>query len=412
MSTEPSPPTAERAEDHRAATAVVAAHSLKHVYQQGYYVVLPELYQAFGLNPVTAGLMDLVRRSVGGVGSMAGGVLLDRYRDRRVHVLYASLVVMGLGYLLLGLAPSYGAILVAVAMAGTAGSLWHPAALGLLGSAYPHRRGFVLAIHRSSGSVGDVVGPLLVGALLVTVAWQTVLFGALPIAVVVAGALWLVVRRAPNLGVSDEVFEKRRIGELGRTLASVVRDRDLLRLMVVSGLNGLGQGSLVMWLSLYLRETQGMSSVGIGVHVALVTGFGIVAGPLIGGLSDRVGRRPVIVGVLVAKTLIALGMALVGSGWMFTVLVAMMGAFLYGAGALLQASALDLTEGRRVEGSMIGLMWGVNAAFVGASPLLVGFIIQATAFIAVFWYVATTNLLATLVATSLPNLEERASAGR
>lgn len=392
-------------EDRVAAGGVITAHSLQHTYQHGFYVLLPQLYVDLGLTPVTAGVLEAVRKISAGLATMGGGVLLDRYQDKRIPALYASLMAMGVGYLLVGISPNYALILLAVALAGGAGSAWHPAALGLLSQAFPGRRGFMIAMHRSAGSVGDVIGPLAVGALLLVVSWQTVLVGAMPLAIVFALGLWVILSRA---SAWDEFRVKlddaRRMGAQMKALGGLLRQRSLLMLLLISGLSGLGQGGLLMWMGLYLSQTQGMGSVGIGAHIALLTGVGIVTGPMVGLLSDRIGRRPVIIGVLIAKTVFATMLALTGSGVWFTVSVGLMGAVMFGVNSLIQAAALDVADGQQMEGSMIGLLWGSNALFTGAAPLLVGLLIDAYGYGTFFWYVALMNLCAVLTALALPQL--------
>jgi MFS transporter, FSR family, fosmidomycin resistance protein len=386
-------------EDRRAAAAVIGAHTLQHLYQQGFFVILPEIYRSLGMTPVAAGALEMVRRGAGGVASMGGGFALDRFPEKRVPLLYLSLLAMGLGYVAVSVAPTYIVILMAIGLAGTAGSVWHPAALGLLSQVFPQRRGLVISMHRSSGSVGDALGPLLVGGLLVLVSWQTVLVGALPLAAVFAVLLWLALLQAPSWKARAQGSgQVRSTLDQFRDLGAVVRSRSLLMLLVIAAFSGLGQGGVVMWLSLYLSEAQGMGSVGIGIHVALLTGFGIVAGPLIGAWSDRVGRRPVIAGVMACKALFAAAMAVTGSGLWFTASVALLGAVMFGVNSLIQASALDIAHGRRLEGSMIGVLWGFNALFTGVSPLLVGFLVAGVGYGVVFWYVAAVNLCGTVAA--------------
>lgn len=397
--------------DRLAAGSVIGAHTLQHAYQTGFYVLLPEIYTSLALSPVAVGTLEMVRRVASGLASMGGGILLDRFQDKRIAVLYASLLAMGVGYLLVGLVPTYLVIVVAAGVATAAGAVWHPAALSLLSQRYPHRRGFLIATHRAAGSAGDFLGPLLVGGLLVVLLWQEVLYGALPLALVFALALWIVLRRAPRWRtVPARSGEPRPMVEQMRALALLVRNRDLLKLLLVSGLSGLGQGGLLVWMGLYLAETQGMGSVGIGVHIALLTGIGVLSGPVYGMLSDRAGRKPVILGVLATKALIASLMALTGGGWLFTVLVASMGAVMFGVNSLVQAGALDIAEGQGLEGSMIGLLWGSNAVFVGASPLLLGFLVEAAGYGVLFWYVAAVNALAATVALVLPRLGTSATA--
>jgi len=144
-----------------------------------------------------------------------------------------------------------------------------------------------------------------------------------------------------------------------------------------------------------------MGSVGIGMHLGLLSAGAIVSGPVLGILSDKLGRNRVIFIILMAKVTLALLLALVGKGLLLTILVGGMGFFLFALNALVQARALDIAEGKRLEGSMVGLLWGNNAAFSGMSPLLIGFLITSLGYGILFWYVAAMNLIAGLVALRL-----------
>ncbi|MFC1958775.1 MFS transporter [Chloroflexota bacterium] len=385
-----------------AASGIIISHTLQHLYGQGFYVILPVIYTSLGLTPVAAGFIGTIRQVIGGVVSTIGGFILDKFQHQRVLVLFISLLLMGLGYLLIGLSPNYPLILLSIGIAGAASSIWHPAALGLLSQRYPERRGFMLALHRSSGNVGDVLGPLLVGASLLILAWQKILFGAFPITVLMALLLLVSLRRAGDWQkLTDQTPTQRTLGEQFGVLKEVLKSRELILLLLVSGISGLGQGTLMLWLPLYLQETQGMGSLGIGMHLGLLSGVGIASMPVIGILSDRFGRNRVIFIVLLAQTTIAVLMALARSGIILTVLVGFMGAFLFALNPLVQAGALDVAEGKKLEGSMIGLLWGSNAAFNGISPAIMGFLIASLGYSILFWYIAVAKAVAGLFSISL-----------
>ena len=401
-------------QDHVAAGVVIASHAVQHVYGHAFWVILPVIYTSLGLSPIAAGLLGTARMVSSGAAATVGGVLVDRLQHRRLFILYISLMALGLGYLLVGLAPNYILIVAALAVASIAGSVWHPTARGLLSQIYPHRRGFMISVDRAAGSVGDTAGPLLVGGLLVVLAWQDIFLSALPVALVFTLLIWLALRRAQtwqDLGGGRKKTQDRPIREQFRELGRLFQTngKSLFTLLLVAGLSGLGQGGLILWIPLYLQETQGMGTVGIGAHVALLTAAGVVTGPLFGLISDRMGRVPVILGVLAIKALLAGLMAAFGSGIMLTVLVAWMGAFMFGVNPLIQAWALDIAEGRRLEGTMLGMLWGNNAVFRGGGPLLVGFVVSALGFGALFWYVAAMNTVAVLlVALLVQTLSSRA----
>ena len=387
-----------------AAASVIIGHALHHAYDHGLYVILPVLYTELGLTPVAAGLMDTVRRVSSGLVAVGGGFLVDQLQHRRVLILCLSLVTMGIGYLIMGLVPVYLLILVALGLVGISHqSLWHPSALSLLSQRYPERRGFMVSVHRSSGNLGDTLGSLAVGTLLLVLTWHAILLAAFPLALGIALFLWLVIRRAPGWEEFQTLSTTRRgVGEQLRSLGELFRSKGLLLLFLLSGVSGLGQGGFQLWLPIYLQETQEMGSFGIGLHMGLLTTMGIASGPLIGALSDRFTRKPMIVMMLAGKAIVALLMAFVGGGLMLTVSVGLMGMFMFAGHALIDAGALDLGEGRRLEGSLVGILWGNNALFLGFAPLIVGLLMTSFGYSTLFWYMAVMNGVGSLVAVMLP----------
>jgi MFS family permease len=151
-----------------------------------------------------------------------------------------------------------------------------------------------------------------------------------------------------------------------------------------------------------------MSTLAVGVHVAMLTGMGIATGPVFGWLSDHRGRVPVILLVLGGKAVIAGLLAVFGTGIMLSVLIAALGAFMFGVNSLIQAWALDLAEGRNLEGTMMGTMYGVNMIFQGLAPLIVGVVVAAFGFSSLFIYVSSMNAFGLLMmAVLLPVLMRR-----
>ena len=392
--------------DHIASGGVIGSHVLQHMYGHGFFVLLTAMYSTLGLNPVSAGLVGTIRALGSGTASTLGGVLVDRFQHRRLAILYLSMGTMGIGYMLVGLSPTYLLILVALAFTAGAGSIWHPAARSLLSQIYPQRRGFMISVDRSAGSVGDTIGPLAAGALLAYITWQQIYMLALPMALGIVVFLWRVLRRAETyqrLGARKQEVEPRSLKEHLVALKAVLKSSGniLTVLLIVKAAAGFGQGGLLLWVPLYLSEDQGMSTLAVGVHVALLTGMGIATGPAFGWLSDHRGRVPVILIVLSGKAIIAGLLAVFGTGVMLSILVAALGAFMFGVNSLIQAWALDLADGRRLEGTMMGTMYGVNMIFHGLAPLVVGFVVAAFGFSSLFIYVASMNGVGLLLMLAL-----------
>jgi len=236
--------------DRLVSLSIIGSHAVQHTYGQGFLVILPAVYSGLGLGPLEAGLIDSVRRLTGGVTGMGGGLLVDRLQQYRGAILALALGLMGVGYFGAAVAPSYVFLVLAFGLATGAGSLWHPPALSILAQRFPGRRGLLIALHRASGSIGDTVGPVLVGVLLRLTDWRTVLQASLLPAGLVAVGLGMVLRSAA--GASDGGPGAASLGfrTVLKSLARLFRAGSLPRLMVVAGLRGMADNALLAFLPL------------------------------------------------------------------------------------------------------------------------------------------------------------------
>ncbi|MDZ4230412.1 MAG: MFS transporter [Dehalococcoidales bacterium] len=387
--------------DRAEAGTIIGSHTMTHVYGHGFYVIIPEIYRQLGLVPLQAGLIDTVRSLCGGLGSMLVGFIVDIYKHRRGLFLGLSIMTMGVGYFLVSVAPNYALILMALALASIGNAMWHPPGLGLLSERYPRRRGLLIALHRSSGSVGDTLSPPLVGFLLVAITWQQTLQAALPLAILLSVVLWVLLWNVGGSRVQHGSL-KSNLQNYATALREAGRDSGLLTLLLVSGVRGMGDRGLFLFIPLYLAQNLEMSTIGIGFHLGLLTFLGIASGPVIGAISDRIGRKPMIILVLFMSAIFPPLMVMSGAGIGLTISIALFGVFLYSINSLVQAAAMDVAEGKKLEGTLIGLLWGNNALFSAASPILAGALAGIFGFQAAFYYAAVMFFAGGLLAFRLP----------
>ena len=395
--------------------AVIIGHVPVHLYGQGFVVMLPYLRESMGLSLTRVGLIATARQTGGGIASIGGGVITDRFQHLRGHFLGISLVLMALGYLVAGFIPTgvtsaYVLLLVALGFASSMGSFWHPPAASVLSQRFPDRRGTVMSLHRSSGTAGDTIAGILVGALLTIVTWQAVLRGGTAVTILIALPLWAYLW---NVGGPRTVVaggNQRGFLSQFRDTGKLFTNRGLITLLLVAGLRGAGDRALILFLPIYVKEALGLGPFMVGVHFSLLTALAIFTGPAIGRLSDSVGRRPVIVAVMIISAVLMALLILVQDGLTFTLLVALMGTVMFSINALTQAGAMDAAEGLRLEGSVMGLYWGINAIFGGISPPLLGKILDLVGgnLILVFWYALGAYVLGALMALALPPIGRRA----
>ena len=394
-------PEFKRTKNSVMATSVIGAHALEHVYGRAFLVLIPQIYITLGLAPIQAGLLDAVRQLSGGATSMTGGFFVDMFQHRRAHILAFSMGLIAVGYFLVSIAPTYGLILAALALASAGSALWHPPALGLLAQRFPRQRGLFISLHRSTGNIGDWVGPLIVGGLLAVLGWRWIVGGGTPVLLLFALVIFVVLRNVGGPKIEGVDYRAKFRTQL-RDMRESFRGTGMWWIFTVSAVRGMGDRSLLWVIPLYLSNQLGMSNFWVGFHVALLAAPGIFAGPLFGALSDRIGRKPIIMFIMATAVIFPVTMALGGDGPGMTISVLMFGLFLFSVNSLTQAAAIDVAAGKGLEGTFIGLMWGSNAFFGAIASILAGVLVEYVGWHAAFFFASGLFFLGFLSALALP----------
>jgi MFS family permease len=365
---------------------LVGGHAIKHVFSSGVLVVLPELKAALGLSYIGVGAISTVKSVSGSLANFPSGYVADRFNTRFVPILSAVLVLVGVALFALGRAQSLrdAMIFSAVLMFGI--SFWHPPAIGALSRVFKGRRGFAIALHGTGGSLGEVLGPLIVGGLLVVVSWRVLLqFGMAP-AVVAAVIVFVLLR-------SHRSMEPGTVSAGGylKAFGGMLRNRKLLAVLAIAGGFAATQGTVMTFLPIYVREDLGRSTWVVGAYVSISQAMGIGSQPVMGYLSDKVGRKAVIVPMLMGLGLTLLALYLTVSGVLFVVALAATGAFLFSGLALVLAAASDVV-GDEVQATSVSLVFASTALFAGLGPLFGGLIADAFEVRAVFLFASAVVL--------------------
>ena len=180
MATTALTPEIRRGRNQLAAT-VVLGHTVKHIYNSGLNsIILATMKKDLGLTGAEFGLLTTSGRITSGATTMVAGYLGDRFANRSGLMLLISLTMMGVSFYLLGEAPNYWTLFAVMLLVGIGPSLYHSPAIASLSRKFPDRRGFAISLHGTGGSIGEVVGPVMVGALItgtyfVAFEWRDVL---------------------------------------------------------------------------------------------------------------------------------------------------------------------------------------------------------------------------------------------
>jgi EmrB/QacA subfamily drug resistance transporter len=336
---------------------------------------------------------------------LTAGSLADLFGRRRVFVV--GLALFTTASLLCGLATSPGFLTTARAIQGIGGAAMFATSLALIAEAFRGpERGTAFGIWGATIGAAVAIGPLVGGALVEHVSWQSIFLINLPVGIVAivaafahidessdpahagidwpglvtfSGGLFLLVFalvRGNAEGWGSSLIVSFLIGAAVLLVAFVVvesrQSRPMLDLtlfrkpafagMAIVGFAlSAGMFGMFLYITLYMQNTLGLSPLETGLRFLPMTVVSFFAAPLSGRLQSRVPMR----------VLLAVGLALVGiglllmtrvdaaSGW--TALLA--GFIVAGAGIGTANPALATTAIWVVEPQRSGMASGIGNTF-------------------------------------------------
>jgi MFS family permease len=374
-------------------TTLVGGHAIKHIFSAGFFVILPDIKAGLALSNSGVGALSTVRIVCGGLTNFPAGYAADRFRHRFAMVLTVCMMLIGVFQFALGRVDSYVQAIIFSTLVVIAVTFWHPAAIGTLARSFSDRRGFAIALHGTGGSIGEALGPILTGGLLVFLTWRSVLEISIVPAVLAGLLLWLILR---SFRVEAGPV---RVGAYLRSLNDLFRQRKLLLILCITGGFSAAQGAVNTFLPVYIREDLGLSTWVLGADISLAQVVGIGSQPVMGLLSDRLGRRAVILPTLCGLSLACLLLYVLASGVPFVITLALLGAVMFPTMALMLAAAADLVSDE-VQSTTVSLMFSSSTLFAGLSPLLGGVIADEFGVRTVFLYASTIAFATVLFAAA------------
>jgi FSR family fosmidomycin resistance protein-like MFS transporter len=376
---------------------ISAGHMMTHWYPATFYLLLPLIGNELGLSFSQIGSILTCQFTAGALSNLPGGMVVDAI-GRKGLLMAVALSWIGVPYLVMGFSHSYWMLLVCAAMVGIGNNLWHPTAIPLLAQNHPEQRGLVVSIHAMGGNLGDAIAPLAVGAMLTVFSWRDVVVMNVVPGVVASILLLLSLGRIDDGGSMDA--DRPRAGRRGAVdifagVRILFANRTVLMLSLGSAVRSMTAMTLLTFLPVFLSSDLGYSPAWVGASLFALQAAGFAAAPVSGHLSDRMGRRSVIMTSMVMSGVVLLFMAFAGRSPAFVLFVAFLGFFLFAIRAVLQAWLLDATP-RRLAGTSVGIMFGAQAAGAAIGPLIGGLIADHYGIIATFYYLAATIVVANM----------------
>lgn len=375
-------------------TAIAGSHTLFHAFQHSLLVLFPNIRETFALSNLQTTSISAVQEVVAGVIDLPGGVAMDLFKRYWGLVMTLCMGGFGIGWLVVGTAPGYVTVLSGMAIVAASSSLWHLPAMASLSNRFAQRRGFALSVYGVGGNVGEILGPATTGLLLGILTWQSIIssYALLPM-LLMFPVFWAFRDIGGRQSGSPSAPETARLSDqLGYT-RQMLRNGVLWGIIAVAGLRGMAFVAFTAVIALYAKDVLDLSDQTRGFYFSLLGLVGMAASPVLGHLSDRFGRKTVLVPNLLALGVLTLLMAWYGHLGTFPLLLVLMGVFLYSDQPVLTAAALDVA-GRRTTTTAIGFVSFSRLALSAPSPVIAGWLYRPEAVHAVFYYIAGLFFLA------------------
>lgn len=377
---------------------LVIGHMTTDFNQGAIPVLLPSLIAAYHINYAAAATLVLAANLVSTLTQPLFGHVADRLS--KPWLMPAGSLLAGLGVAAVGIAPSYGLALFAVAVSGLGIAAFHPEAARLTNYLAGEKKATAMSLFGVGGQLGFSIGPLLMtGALLYWGLKGTVSF-IIP-AVLMALLLAVVRLRVPvgakkgkgGPGTEEQGLEKDDWRAFLRVAALA-----LSRSTIFSGLN--------TFLPLFWIDVLLQSKVAGGTALTVLFASGIV-GNLVGGkIADRYGCRIVVLVGFVLLMLFLPVFALSRDPFWSMILLVPVGLVL----SLSVSPLVVLGQGylpNRV-GFASGVTFGLAVSFGGVMAPLLGWIGDHHGLGAAISIVAALPLLCTGIALTIPGQKSTA----
>jgi MFS family permease len=295
-------------------------------------------------------------------------------------------------------APGFGLFAAARVLGSAVSWPQHPVGSAYLSERFPHRRATVLSWHTAGGSVGTVIAPLILSAVIAAAGWRVgllVLGAALLVGAIVVRVALPTERNAS--AVADEATVVP--APPSAPLRQVLLRRRVVALLIASTIaaGGRGLGVLTTYIPAYLRSGLHLPTLTVGwLFTAVVAAS--VAGPVVGGmLADRFGRMRTLVITYACGAAALLAFGYVGPNIaMLAVVGVCVGVLAYTESPLLQAVFSDLTRdgsARSAFGAFFAISFGIGSLWTA----VIGWIVTAAGFPVAFAVMAGSFVAAAAV---------------
>ena len=360
--------------------SVILLHMLNHVISGAMPILYPDIMDEFSLSYGQLGLIRSAATLAAGLPQLFVGVL-RRWFSGRVLVGVGNLInsVMNIAA---ALSNGFLAFLGFTVVAGVGSSTQHPVGASLITAATdPNERGKMLGLNQSFPSMAFSFVPLITAYLITRMGWRSALAILSVPALLLSIYLLVFVKGAPK--VEGKTKDALNLGKLREQL----RNKNVLNISLLRSVMAFRMG-VRTFLPLYFIDVLGFTPEKSSLLYSVLL-FGGVFGPVFWGwLSDRINRKPLIIGIMTASSIGYLSLNWVTSFWGLVMLLFLIGFFVQ---TVVVQNVLSDSVPRDQLDQIFGLYFTIGFTLASFSSIIFGYVVEWFGFYVGFTYIAAVT---------------------
>jgi ACS family hexuronate transporter-like MFS transporter len=370
----------------------------------------PYIVKEFGLNNTQVGMLS----SGLSVAVAISGLLLSRFADksgRRKQVLVAALVLFSLISSLSGLAPSFMALLGVRILLGVPDGPIPAVAQSIVAlEAPPQLRGFAMGAMQQLGAsiVGAGLGPILFTQIADAWGWRAAFFLSCAPGLILALCVVLFLPRLRD----DPSVRSTAPKPPGQGVGEILKSRNVVLCVIICGFFSAWMIVQGAFTPLYLVRVTGLSAATMGLVMSAAGLAGAIAGVAMPAMSDRVGRKPMMLAMMLCCLVTPLAVLYLRGSPVVIAAGLFVGAFSMGAAPFVSIISAE-SVGYQNLATTIALNIAVGEVFGGIiAPTLAGRAADMFGLDAPFWFCIAMALAAALLSLLLTETAPKRSSAQ
>jgi len=374
--------------EDRTIVTISASHGIMHAY----LVLLPAMIPILGgeLGDIaTVGMLASLVSLFYGWLSLPVGFIADRYSKKTLIMM--SMLLCGGSSILIGISPNIPVAAIGLITLGMGASLYHPCGYAHMSLVSDESRGRYMGIQGLGGDMGMAISYLTSSILGSRFGWRATF--------IIWGAIGLTMAAIDYFVAEDIPYPIPEGGHAGpiETLRRMFGTTDkstliiTLGIVVLSGMLWTGVSSFIM---AFMEEQKGVSFVIAGGLSTLKYTVGAFAQILGGELSDKLGRKRLLLFGYAGFALTLIGFVLSPSSLPLLILIVVILGFTF----FVTQSPMNALLGDVARKDTVGVTYGVNFTLkygIGFfTPAIAGYLAQYYGYSSVFYFFAILSGLA------------------